>query len=110
MKTIKQGDFLVSRWGYEQTNVCFYQVVSRTPSTVTLQEVGSRKQRSTQYITDDMTYAAVPNPDEKVKQPFRRKVHKTTWRGADNEEFVRIESYEHARIWEKRPVYGTDYH
>ena len=33
---MKQGDILVSSWGYEQTNVDFYEVVKVTAKTVTL--------------------------------------------------------------------------
>lgn len=36
---IKVGDFFVCKWGYEQTNVDFYQVVKTTKKTVTVQQL-----------------------------------------------------------------------
>lgn len=36
---IKVGDTFVYKWGYEQTNVDFYQVVKATKKTVTVQQV-----------------------------------------------------------------------
>lgn len=36
---MKAGDILVSKWGYEQTNVSFYEVVKSTPKTVELVKI-----------------------------------------------------------------------
>ncbi|MGI7424103.1 hypothetical protein ACNF6U_10010, partial [Campylobacter coli] len=35
----KVGDFLYSSWGYEQTNIDFYQVIATTEKTIFLAEV-----------------------------------------------------------------------
>lgn len=57
------GDFLYSSWGYDQTNVEFYQVVSTTPKTVTFREV-----RSTQHSDgngyNSMSGSVTPCPNE----------------------------------------------
>lgn len=44
--TLKIGDFLNSSWGYEQTNVEFYQIVSVTEKTVTFREVAQTRERT----------------------------------------------------------------
>ena len=37
----KPGDLFYTSWGYEQTNIDYYQVVSVTAKTLTLREIGS---------------------------------------------------------------------
>lgn len=39
LSKLKVGDILVSSWGYDQTNVNFYEIVSVKGSTVTLKEL-----------------------------------------------------------------------
>jgi hypothetical protein len=34
------GDIYVNSWGYDQTNIDYYQVVKRTPGTVTIRKIG----------------------------------------------------------------------
>ncbi|WP_425543433.1 hypothetical protein, partial [Microbacterium aurantiacum] len=65
------GAILVSRWGYDQTNVDYYEVVSATPKTVTLRPIRSR-------VTGDAGFMAeyvAPVPGEYTGEAFRRKVH-----------------------------------
>ncbi|ANG86368.1 hypothetical protein [Microbacterium aurantiacum] len=65
------GAILVSRWGYDQTNVDYYEVVSATPKTVTLRAIRSR-------VTGDAGFTAehvAPVPGEYTGEAFRRKVH-----------------------------------
>lgn len=38
----KVGDIIQSSWGWEQTNVDFYEVIAVAPKTVTLQEIGAK--------------------------------------------------------------------
>ncbi len=39
---IAVGDIVMNTWGYEQTNVDFYQVVATTKATITIRAIGSR--------------------------------------------------------------------
>lgn len=39
MDEIRVGDILYHSWGYDQTNIDFYQVVARTPGTITVREL-----------------------------------------------------------------------
>lgn len=40
--TLQIGDIMIHSWGYEQTNVDFYQVISKTEKTVKLQAIGQQ--------------------------------------------------------------------
>ena len=42
IEDIKIGDVYVCSWGYEQTNVNFYQVVEKTPKMVRVKPIRSR--------------------------------------------------------------------
>lgn len=44
--TLKVGDILDSMWGYDQTNVDFYEVVGVGEKTVTVRQISSRNVRS----------------------------------------------------------------
>lgn len=39
---LQVGDVIVNEWGYDQTNVDFYQVVGRTAKTVTLKRIAAQ--------------------------------------------------------------------
>ncbi len=42
MNDIQIGDLFSSSWGYDQTNVDFYEVVRKTAKMIELREIGSR--------------------------------------------------------------------
>lgn len=44
--SLKVGDVLHSSWGYEQTNVEFYQIVATTKKTVTFREICQNRTRT----------------------------------------------------------------
>lgn len=57
MKTehgIQVGDIFVARWGYEQTNIDFWQVVKTTAKSVYVQQIESRIVGETQMSNEVM--------------------------------------------------------
>lgn len=66
---MKQGDILVSSWGYEQTNVDFYEVVKVTAKTVTLIPIERKVQ-----LKGFMRYEATPIPGSGKGKAFRRRL------------------------------------
>ncbi|MCB0744314.1 MAG: hypothetical protein KDC67_10450 [Ignavibacteriae bacterium] len=62
------GQLFYTSWGYDQTNVDFYQVLEKIgKATVLLQEIGS------EYTDND--YGRVkPRPDKKFGEPFRARI------------------------------------
>ena len=63
------GDILYSSWGYDQTNVDFYQVIDRTAATVTLAKI------SQNIVSQEKTYEHVaPIAGDIVGKTFRAKI------------------------------------
>jgi hypothetical protein len=50
--TLKEGDILVSSWGYEQANVDFYQVVGVKGRNVHLREIAAESIEATGHMSD----------------------------------------------------------
>lgn len=100
IKRLEPGTILRSSWGYEQTNVDFYQVIRRTAKCVTIRRIRS----ATAEFSGAMAGKCIPLPNEYNGQPERKKILET---GGD--EFVRIESYAYAHIWNGLPADFTSY-
>ncbi len=85
------GDILASSWGYNQTNVDFYQVTALAGRTmVWLREIARHS-----VATGSMTGTATPVPNRFVGRPFRRR--------ASSRNDVRIASFAAAIRIERRP-------
>tara|TARA_Y100000310_G_scaffold13096_1_gene13444 strand:+ start:387 stop:935 length:549 start_codon:yes stop_codon:yes gene_type:complete len=94
--TLKIGDILVSSWGYDQTNVDFYQVIKTTSRTVTIQSIAQAVENS------ELTYdGVVAARDSFYGKPMQKVVD-----GASNS--VRIESFAYAHPWNGEAVYQTN--
>ena len=79
------GDVLMSMWGYEQTNVDYYEVTElHGRSQVTLRQIARRSE-----ATGDMQGDYVPVPGQFIGEPSRHRVD-----GAHNA--VRLSSFERA--------------
>lgn len=99
--TIKTGDILVSRWGYDQTNVDFYFVLKRTAKMVEVVRIESDRRDGEGF----MTYTATPRmPIRPSGKPIRRKVQE--YRG---DEYVAVKDYANAREYDGEPVRGSSY-
>lgn len=96
---MKVGDILYSDWGYEQTNIDFYEVVKATEKTVTVRKIESRKTH-----TGDMTGTAEPEPGAFKGEPMRRKVLEFS-----GIEIISICSYANARPYDGKPKIFTCY-
>ena len=95
---IVEGAILYSSWGYEQTNIDFYVVVSRKNDFVILQEVGSHK------IYDDNFNdrgSCMPDVTTKIGDPFRKKINK--YGG------VNLASYKWCGLWDGQPKGWSSY-
>ena len=70
---IKTGDIFYNMWGYEQTNIDYYQVTATTAKTITLKQI---KAAATDYDAYQMTGNSVPvlnafyNKDPQRKTPY----------------------------------------
>jgi hypothetical protein len=94
--TLEVGAVLVSTYGYEQTNVEFYEVIAVQNRTVTLRE-----------LAQDGTYTGyrsgqtVPCPGHYIGEPIRKRVNPRN--------SVKLSSSSYAHPWDGRPQYWSSY-
>jgi len=98
--TFEVGHVLVASWGYEQTNINFYQVTRITgPRMVELREVAQVEASNGNEAW--ATGKSLPAPDGFIGETIRRIV---------NDGRVKIDAVRSARLWDGRPVNWTAYH
>lgn len=89
------GTILVSSWGYDQTNIDYYQVTKILgPQMVEIREIGKK------YLGSESTQDKVmPDKDHFVGPAMRKKVSPG--------HYVRITSFQSASKWDGKPDYQT---
>jgi hypothetical protein len=91
---LKQGDILRCSWGYDQTNVDYYEVVSLIgKQTVEIREIACMSEE-----TGSLQGVCVPKPGAYIGEPMRKRV---------NGEGVRINSFSWARKIEPKVIGGV---
>jgi hypothetical protein len=65
------GDIVVNTWGYEQTNVDFYKVISMTGKTIKVQEIGEIQSG---YESHGMACQVMPDPDRLFEKVYNLRV------------------------------------
>lgn len=88
--TLKEGDILYSSWGYDQTNISYYQVVTIGEKSVKIREIASK-------AVDDSHVMPIPN------HFIGLAMTKVVRQGNT----VSIASYANAYPWDGRPNYET---
>lgn len=95
------GHVLYASWGYDQTNINFYQVTKIIGShMVEVREVSQIAADSGNEAW--MTGKVVPSPDAFTGEPMRRRVN-------GRSKSVRIDNVRTAFLWDGRPVNWTGY-
>jgi len=94
------GDILVSSWGYDQTNIDFYQVIKLTKKMVMVSQVKNRIIENGPNFTGKVE----PIKDAFVGAPFKRKIMYYSDAPA-----ISITSYSSARPWGGKPEYFSSY-
>lgn len=99
--TYKVGDILTSSWGYDQTNIDFYQVKEVKGAFVIFQEIAQKRTYDTQDTGSTMPVkdAFLTNAPE-----LRKKVT-----GGNGYEYVNLSSYSSASKWDGKPKHWTAY-
>lgn len=106
-KTPAVGDFFEESWGYDQTNVDFYQVVkvSASGKSVVLRHVKNAQVDADRNITH-VAPVADGFHDEWTTASRKGDLRKTL-RWARGEPYVSMTSYSHAYLWDGKPAYQT---
>lgn len=96
--TLTVGAILYSSWGYEQTNIDFYQVVAVRGAAVDLRKITKdRKHHADDYGT------CVANPGDFCGEVIKGK-------RPDHYNSVRLSSFERATPWDGRPLNWSSYY
>jgi len=92
------GDIFVSSWGYDQTNVDFYQVVKTLPSMIIIREIEKQLVRG----RGEPTEYVMPMVNKFIGVPLRKKVQDYQGRA-----YVRLNSFSSAHKWDGKPQQQT---
>lgn len=95
--SLSVGDIMYSSWGYDQTNIDFYEVVSATPSTVQIRHI--EKKIVQQGRGSDQV---MPVAGRYTGPPKRKKIQVY-----NDGPYVRLNSYSSARLWDGKPKSQT---
>jgi hypothetical protein len=91
---LQVGDILSSSWGYDQTNVDFYEVIGVTDKSVKIREVAQKVVRS----SPPQDYV-VAIPGKFIGAPMTKRVGT---RG-----YVKVDGSQYASKWDGKPKYKT---
>jgi hypothetical protein len=72
-RALNIGDILVNSWGYEQTNVDFYQVVDKKGMTVALRKIAGEPVPGSHY-PHGMACMVRPCPGAFIGEPFLKRI------------------------------------
>lgn len=97
---IQVGDIFYSSWGYDQTNVDFYQVVGLTGASVKVRQIAQRTVRSGGAGGDSV----VAVPDHFVGEVMTKRIQNYR----DVPTFT-LNSYSDASLWDGTPKYQTGF-
>lgn len=113
--SFKVGDILASSWGYEQTNVCLYQVVELNGATmVTVKPVHLPVNRidAISGMSEDISFR-LPMPGTIVAsdtaKPIKRKVKNYYKDKRPEGDLIEIASYENAYRYNGEKMYRSWY-
>lgn len=110
MEPVKPGDIFYASWGYDQTNVDFYEVleVSPTGKSVKVVKIGSRRDEETSPPQGGPVEYVVPSPipphagSKILTKQLRPNTFNKTWA-------FKVSSYADAYQWDGRPKYQTGF-
>lgn len=114
--TVKVGDVFVESWGYDQTNINFYEAVGITPSgkSVKLRAIESKMATEqtggpgADYVVP-MSGAFLTPPEHIGSQAWRygKMFTKRLGGGHKHGPYVSMSSYSGAWLWNGKPQYQT---
>ena len=102
-----KGDILVASWGYDQTNINFYEVIRVTKSMVVVRELAQERKDDT-CDTFAMTGTCIPKKGEYIGREMRKKVY-STGSNHDDRLWIMLTDYSAASLWNGLPVSFTTY-
>lgn len=102
---LKPGAIFVFSWGYGQTNVNFYQVVSTTPHTVNVREIAQESVEDGGYGSMSDHRIAMPDQFLEHEPEMRKRVQ-----FSQDKPYLSMASYGWCGLWDGKPEYNSWYH
>lgn len=103
---IKVGDIFVDSWGYDQTNIDFYQVVRKSKKCIFIRPIDDSKEYDNQF----MTGSKVPKKNSFVGIEITKKVPYEYLEGGLADGRIYINSrYGSMQSWDKKPCAYSSY-
>lgn len=107
--SVAVGDVFVTSWGYEQTNIDYFEVVDKHGQYVTVRPIASRTVEDTGWL--QRTVEAVPGSyvdkcaliDDKPSARYKVK-------GTKNSPRIDLTSFASAYIWDGKPDHESSYY
>lgn len=99
--TAKVGDILYSSWGYDQTNIDFYQVTAVSGSSATVREIAKNYLPSQSSRGQD---AVMPAVGSFIGPPKKKRVQKS---GGGRDYRIKIDDSSTAWPWDGKPKFQT---
>lgn len=99
---IAEGDYLYASWGYDQTNIDWFQVTRRKGDWLTLQPCAA-----IETADGDMTGTSIPGAPDPKEKPIRRRVIR--WQGQAREAGCKWKSYGWMSKWDGIPKRTSSY-
>lgn len=97
---VNVGDIYVCSWGYEQTNVDYYKVMSVKNKTVTLAAIGENRN-----YTGSMIGTVTPNQNNISDTHITKRIQYT-----NNKPYFKMSNYSYAYPWNGKPNCFSEYH
>lgn len=88
---------IVSSWGYDQTNVDFFQIIERKGLTVILQTIGSKATHDRNGDSGTCT----PDISNKIGEPFKKRITKSA--------HIKFSSFQSGHVWDGTPMCWSSY-
>ena len=95
-KDANVGDIYYTSWGYDQTNVDFYQIVGKKGQTFQVQEIGTKTVQESQGSD-----SVIAEPSVKCGEVMTKRMNASGG--------FTISSFEYALPWDGNPKYQTAY-
>jgi hypothetical protein len=103
---LKVGDILVSSWGWEQTNVDFYQIISVKGLSVTFRPINSNLKVDDNFQSMSGRVTAKKDSFVANSEPITKRV--MTYNGGQSV-YLNLNSYSHANLWDGQSKYCSWY-
>ena len=97
--TVKVGDIFVSSWGYDQTNIDFYKVLSVKNKTAVLTEIGQKRN-----YTGHMNGECVPDPTVVGRKLLTKRIQ-----SYQDRPYFKIASYASAYPWDGKVEHFSEW-